>query len=312
MSLNTLSSIVSYVTSLAEDAEGLTSKLNEYRDLLANELTKKGKVPILKPPSRCIIIGDIHGDLTTLSKILTRITLHTLKSGDALVVFLGDYIDRGPHQLETLLAVLELKFRYPDIVYALRGNHEPPRYLIPSPHDFPEELIMRFGYSKGIQLYDLFMEIFDVLPHALVIEREILLLHGGLPTITYKRASSIHEYLIGKSAAEQNLILTEVLWNDPIDHNIVSLPSPRGAGYLFGTKVTYWALHKFNLRVIVRGHEPANMGYKLNHNKKVITLFSRVGAPYYNASAAYMDLDLTSDRWWEEPEKFIITLSDES
>ena len=312
MALNTLSSIISYITGLTENAEYLASKLREYKDLLASELSKKGKVPILKSPSRCIIIGDIHGDLTTLSKILSRISLQTMKSEETLVVFLGDYIDRGPNQLETILAVLELKLRYPDIVYALRGNHEPPRFLIPSPHDFPEELIMRFGYSKGVELYDLFMEIFDVLPYALVVEKEILMLHGGLPTITYKKTNSIHEYLIGRNAAEQSLVLTEVLWNDPIDHNIVSLPSPRGAGYLFGTKVTYWVLHRFNLKMVVRGHEPANMGYKLNHNKKVITLFSRVGAPYYNASAAYMDLDLTSESWWEKPEKYIITLQDES
>ena len=167
---------------------------------------------------------------------------------------------------------------------------------------------MRFGYSKGLELYNQFIELFDILPQALVLDKEMLMLHGGLPTINYRKSNSIKEYLLGRNETEQSLILTEILWNDPIDHNIVSLPSPRGAGYLFGAKVTHWALNRFKLKMIIRGHEPANMGYKLNHNKKVITIFSRVGAPYYNASAAYMDIDLTHRYWWKEPEKYITTI----
>jgi hypothetical protein len=32
----------------------------------------------------------------------------------------------------------------------------------------------------------------------------------------------------------------------------------------------------------------------INHQGRIITLFSRVGNPYYNKSAAYLTLDLTT------------------
>jgi protein phosphatase len=45
--------------------------------------------------------------------------------------------------------------------------------------------------------------------------------------------------------------------------------------------------------VLIRGHEPSEEGYKINHNGKVLTLFSRKGEPYFNAQAAYLQLDFS-------------------
>ena len=42
---------------------------------------------------RTFVIGDIHGDLDALFKVLS--CLPTLTKNDT-VVFVGDYIDRGP------------------------------------------------------------------------------------------------------------------------------------------------------------------------------------------------------------------------
>jgi len=41
-----------------------------------------------------IAIGDIHGNLRALEDLLNRIVPHI--GSDDTVVFLGDYIDRGP------------------------------------------------------------------------------------------------------------------------------------------------------------------------------------------------------------------------
>lgn len=70
---------------------------------------------------RTFAIGDIHGDLASLLTLLDR--LPALTSADTLV-FLGDYLDRGPDSAGVVAHVRELARRGPARVVALRGNHE--------------------------------------------------------------------------------------------------------------------------------------------------------------------------------------------
>jgi len=70
---------------------------------------------------RTFAIGDIHGDLAALNKLFTR--LPTLVADDT-VVFLGDYVDRGPDSAGVVARIRELEATCPAKVVALRGNHE--------------------------------------------------------------------------------------------------------------------------------------------------------------------------------------------
>lgn len=71
--------------------------------------------------TRTFVIGDIHGDIAALDTLLGR--LPALGASDTLV-FLGDYLDRGPCSREVIDRVRELPSRTRAKVIALRGNHE--------------------------------------------------------------------------------------------------------------------------------------------------------------------------------------------
>jgi serine/threonine protein phosphatase 1 len=70
---------------------------------------------------RTFAIGDIHGDLEGLEKVFSR--LPALDAADT-VVFVGDYVDRGPRSAQVVDFVRTLGQRIPARVVALRGNHE--------------------------------------------------------------------------------------------------------------------------------------------------------------------------------------------
>jgi serine/threonine protein phosphatase 1 len=72
-------------------------------------------------PGRTFAIGDIHGDLASLAKLFGR--LPELVADDT-VVFLGDYIDRGPDSAGVVAWVRDFAQRTPAKVVCLRGNHE--------------------------------------------------------------------------------------------------------------------------------------------------------------------------------------------
>ena len=65
-------------------------------------------------------IGDIHGCLSKLEALITRIEID--RCNDTLV-FIGDYIDRGPDSKGVIEFVLDLRERFGTVV-CLKGNHE--------------------------------------------------------------------------------------------------------------------------------------------------------------------------------------------
>ena len=69
---------------------------------------------------RYFAIGDIHG---CLDKLLALMDLLDVDWGQDTVVFMGDYIDRGPDSKGVVDHVLELR-RHHDHVVCLAGNHE--------------------------------------------------------------------------------------------------------------------------------------------------------------------------------------------
>jgi len=70
---------------------------------------------------RTIAIGDVHGDLAALERLLPR--LPVLDAADTLL-FVGDYVDRGPDPAGVVRRVRALPSETSAKVVLLRGNHE--------------------------------------------------------------------------------------------------------------------------------------------------------------------------------------------
>ena len=65
-------------------------------------------------------IGDIHGRYDKLCVLMDKIDIDL---DSETLVFLGDYIDRGPQSFEVVEYMIDLRKRHSNIVF-LKGNHE--------------------------------------------------------------------------------------------------------------------------------------------------------------------------------------------
>ncbi len=84
--------------------------------LVRNRTEESSRVISISDEPVTYVIGDIHGCLRPLQRLLEKITP---QPGDE-VIFIGDYIDRGPESREVVDVLLGLPYR----CVFLMGNHE--------------------------------------------------------------------------------------------------------------------------------------------------------------------------------------------
>lgn len=92
---------------------------------------------------------------------------------DINYLFMGDYVDRGSHSVETVSLVFALKVRYRDRVTILRGNHE--NMEINKIYGFYDECFKKYG-SENVWKY--FTDVFLYLPLTALIEGQVTLAHS--------------------------------------------------------------------------------------------------------------------------------------
>ena len=250
----------------------------------------QGRLVRMKRSGAALIIGDLHGDLESLVEILqgSNIMEQIQRDSGQTMIFLGDYGDRGSYSAEVYYTILKLRLHYPAQIVLMRGNHEGPKDLMASPHDLPEQLQSKFG-TKWTDVYTQLLNLHQYLYTSLIVEDSLLMVHGGLSPDT----RTIDDLAFAHLTHPKQSFLEDMLWSDPDETVEQTIPSPRGAGGLFGRKVTDKVLEKLNVNVLIRGHESCEEGFKTNHAGKVLTLFSRRGAPYFNTRGAYLDLGLS-------------------
>jgi protein phosphatase len=231
----------------------------------------------LQLPGPVIIIGDLHGQILDLFRVLQTFGLPEQHN----FLFLGDIVDRGEFSTETCVLVWALKVKYPKSVFIIRGNHE--FAFLCKQCGFQAELYTIYG--AGSRTFESFLESFSYMPLTAVIANKILCVHGGLGPSWYSLSQSQQiERPIEEFTSD---LLDAMLWSDPSPAVAFFEPSTRGAGFVFGESALVEFLDSNGLSLLVRAHECVNTGCQFIFNDRLATVFgaSNYGGLISNNSA---------------------------
>ncbi|RAL45964.1 hypothetical protein DM860_006118 [Cuscuta australis] len=228
----------------------------------------------LKAPIK--IFGDLHGQFGDLMRLFDEYGSPST-AGDISYIdylFLGDYVDRGQHSLETITLLLALKVEYPHNVHLIRGNHEAAD--INALFGFRIECIERLGERDGIWAWHRFNRLFNWLPLAALIENKIICMHGGIGR-SINHVEQIENIQRPISMDAGSIVLMDLLWSDPTENDSVEglRPNARGPGLVtFGPDRVMEFCNNNDLQLIVRAHECVMDGFERFAQGHLITLFS--------------------------------------
>lgn len=170
------------------------------------------------------------------------------------LLFLGDYVDRGNYSIEVCIFLFALKINFPNEVLLLRGNHE--SRTMSEHFTFREEVMTKF--NSDVNMYELFIESFEVLPIAADVNGDYLCMHGGIsPEMTsLEDINKINRFV---EPPLQGL-LCDLLWSDPgSDKEAKTLKfaknTERECSFRFGLEPVKQILKKNNFLSIVRAHQ---------------------------------------------------------
>ncbi|KAG2270317.1 hypothetical protein Bca52824_064872 [Brassica carinata] len=232
------------------------------------------------------VFGDLHGQFGDLMRLFYEYG-YPSRQGDISYIdylFLGDYVDRGKHSLETIL-LLALKARdslytssililiiafyyfvfifedtyvyvsfvqveYPKNIHLIRGNHE--AEATNTVYGFLDECIERIvrECNDGNRAFKLINDFFSHLPLAALIEKKIFCVHGGIGSsvFTMKQITNIKRP-VDMDCEYNYKVVKDLLWvNAFCESNDIDM--------------------------IIRGHECVLDGFERFAQGKLITVFS--------------------------------------
>ncbi|XP_038970458.1 serine/threonine-protein phosphatase BSL3 isoform X1 [Phoenix dactylifera] len=250
---------------------------NEIADLCDSaERIFSSEPSVLQIKSPVKIFGDLHGQFGDLMRLFDEYGAPSTAGDIAYIdyLFLGDYVDRGQHSLETITLLLALKVEYPHNVHLIRGNHEAAD--INALFGFRIECIERMGERDGIWAWHRINRLFNWLPLAALIEKKIICMHGGIGR-SINHVEQIENLQRPITMEAGSVVLMDLLWSDPTENDSVEglRPNARGPGLVtFGPDRVMEFCNNNDLQLIVRAHECVMDGFERFAQGHLITLFS--------------------------------------
>lgn len=332
LDLDTIEYIINYIESIGKNEEDIIKKiLDKFNDTIKTE--KNAGSGLLKDYSNISEIrlesticdeniyfipaenkifyffGDIHGDFNSLIGGLKGIIKqfssekknNNNEEDEPIIVFMGDYIDRGYKSLQVLLFVLVLKYVFPKNIYLLKGNHdvlkldsEKKRLMADCMFDLSDEtyfanFLHHNGYSFNIQKK--FKEVLDIIPTMLLIKHEYLNVfagHGAIPKPDVEVEKDMYHHINNLGCFNENEeLLDQIRWGDPEAKYDVFMDGSRR--FAFAQIHFDQFIEKFDIDLVVRAHSEHFVGYKWFYDKRLISVFS-TGGGEENEDAYYIDV----------------------
>ncbi len=249
-------------------------------DVDANKYLKTALMGTLIIPQEAhlTIIGDLHGDLGPIKALINKLSKDnkydptTGKILDPLiyVVFLGDFIDRGPDSLAVLANITKLLIANPEKITLIRGNHET-NSMAQQPYSFLRTLAkVTKNYATAKTLLAQFIRGFAHLPLIIFIQHgdrnhSLAATHGGIdPELTPEQIGFIQNKLNANKTTRWILKSNPeiYLWSDMSNTDETSIhtinESRNYAGYeLYHNNIKHWLL-QLGLKTLFRGHQQYN------------------------------------------------------
>lgn len=251
-------------------AKNMPIGLTEARWLTAEATKLFAREPsLLYIEEPLVIVGDIHGQLGDLYKIIEL----GGKPRETKYLFMGDYVDRGEKGVEVLMILFTLKVKFPNYVFLLRGNHE--SRMATDLYGFRAECLRKYNED----LYKLICEAFDQMPLAAVVNGHFFVVHGGIsPQLT--KANDLNKVNRQVEPPPDGMI-TDLLWSDPTHVNkrvAWQFNAERNCSFLYGFYEVDQFLKSNNLFTIVRAHQVVPDGFECfnwgSAFPMVVTIFS--------------------------------------
>lgn len=209
------------------------------------------------------IVGDLNGHLPDLLRVLQKTGSPNIRK----YLFLGNTVNRGQFSIEVISLILIMKILYPQQVFLIRGQCEFREFC--ESEGFLREIETLY---ENKTLYLPFIQMFNILPVAAIVNKKILCLNGGFgPSIDdLSTISQLKRPLVTFNSQ----VLVELFWSDPTEALPMYLPSSRGYGNLYGEQALNDFLKAIKMKKLIRGHQCVAQGCQPLFDNQLITVFT--------------------------------------